>query len=184
MHLAAITQPVEVVVDLMIRACETFNDVYDSIYAATCYEKYSGIGGTGPYLTQLFAKMSMATGDMHGYCYYNWDTCALPSTIPINETQYFKPKPTNRNAAPAPSSKSEKRFIESSAKFAYYQKDKTINVLHLSDWHLDPRYDIGSEANCSQYLCCRPFSTNTDLDTVYSNASVPASRFGFLCCSV
>jgi sphingomyelin phosphodiesterase len=55
-------------------------------------------------------------------------------------------------------------------------------VLHISDWHLDPRYDIGSEANCSQYLCCRPYSTNTKLDTVVSNASLPASRFGSLYC--
>ena len=59
---------------------------------------------------------------------------------------------------------------------------KTIEVLHISDWHLDPRYDIGSEANCSQYLCCRPYSTNTKLDTNVGNASVPASRFGYLYC--
>ena len=106
MHLAAITQPVSVVVNLMIRACETFPDVYDSIYAATCYEEYSGIGGTGPYLAQLFAKMSMATGDMQGYCYYNWYTCSQPATIAINETAYFKPKPANMTTAPPPSSKS------------------------------------------------------------------------------
>ena len=59
---------------------------------------------------------------------------------------------------------------------------QTINVLHLSDWHLDPRYDIGSEANCSQYLCCRPYSTNTELHTGVNNASVQASRFGYLYC--
>jgi len=58
----------------------------------------------------------------------------------------------------------------------------SINVLHLSDWHMDPRYDIGSEANCSQYLCCRPYSTNKKLNTVASNASVPASRFGYFFC--
>lgn len=62
------------------------------------------------------------------------------------------------------------------------QLDKTINVLHLSDWHIDPRYDIGSEGNCTQYLCCRPYSTNTDLSTTSANASIPASRFGSLYC--
>jgi hypothetical protein len=111
MHLAAITQPVEVVVDLMIRACETFPTVYDSIYAATCYEEYSGIGGTGPYLAQLFAKMSIATGDMQGYCYFNWDVCSLPATIPIDETQYFKPKPANKTTAPTPSGKTRTRSL-------------------------------------------------------------------------
>jgi hypothetical protein len=106
MHLAAITQPVQTVVDLLIRACETFPTVYASIYAATCYEEYSGISGTGPYLAQLFARMSAATGDFQGYCYYNWDTCSQPPTIAINESQYFSPKPANRNTGPAPSSKS------------------------------------------------------------------------------
>lgn len=59
---------------------------------------------------------------------------------------------------------------------------KTISVLHMSDTHIDPRYAIGSEANCSQSLCCRPYSTNTQLHTVGGNASVPASRFGALYC--
>jgi hypothetical protein len=58
-----------------------------------------------PDLVQLFAKMSMATDDMQGYCYYNFDTCSLPPTIAINETQYFKPKPANQTTAPAPSGK-------------------------------------------------------------------------------
>ncbi|TEY74299.1 hypothetical protein BOTCAL_0074g00300 [Botryotinia calthae] len=163
MHLAAIMQPVETIVNLLIRACETFPKVYDSIYAETCHEEYSGIGGTGPYLAQLFAKMSMATGDMQGYCFYVWDTCTLPATIPIDESAYFKPKPANKTTAPSPS-------------------NQTIDVLHLSDWHLDSRYDIGSEANCSQYMCCRPYSTNTDLDTTSDNPSTPASRFGHFYC--
>ena len=43
-------------------------------------------------------------------------------------------------------------------------------------------YDIGAEANCSQGLCCRPYSTNTHSHTTGANASVPASRFGYLYC--
>lgn len=99
---------------------------------------------------------------MQSYCHYNWDVCPKPPLIGIDESLYFSPKP-NSTEAPAPSGKS-------------------INVLHLSDWHLDSRYDIGSEANCSQYLCCRPYATNTALDTTANNASVPASRFGYLYC--
>ncbi len=52
----------------------------------------------------------------------------------------------------------------------------------MSDTHIDSRYAISSEANCSQYLCCRPYSTNTQLHTIGQNASVPASRFGYLYC--
>ena len=158
-HLAAITQPVETVTNLLIRACNQFKF---SIYAATCEAEYSGIGGLGPYYAQLFAKMSQATGDMQAYCYYNFKVCKAPPTIQINESQWFSPKSSSQ-VEPPPSG-------------------KTINVLHLSDWHIDPRYDIGSEANCSQYLCCRPYSTNTKLQTTYDNASVPASRYGYLYC--
>ena len=159
-HEAAVVQPVSVVTDLLIRLCNKYKF---SIYAATCEAEFSGIGGIGPYWAQLFAKMSEETGDYQAWCYYNYKTCSVPPTIEIDESKYFSPKPPKASVVPEPSG-------------------KTINVLHLSDWHLDPRYDIGSEANCSQYLCCRPYSTNTVLDTGVANASVPASRFGYLYC--
>ena len=159
-HEAAISQPVSVITDLLIRLCNLYKF---HIYAATCESEFSGIGGIGPYWAQLFAKMTESTGDYQAWCYYNYKTCSVPPTIEIEESKYFSPKPPKASGVPPPSGKS-------------------INVLHLSDWHLDPRYDIGSEANCSQYLCCRPYSTNTVLDTGVSNASVPASRFGYLYC--
>ncbi|MCJ1240001.1 hypothetical protein MMC14_008001 [Varicellaria rhodocarpa] len=160
MHLAAITQPVSTITDLLIRLC---NLTGFSIYAATCESEFSGVGGLGPYWAQLFAKMSIATGDMQAWCSYQWDVCDAPPVIEINESLYFSPKPESANVVPEPSG-------------------EIINVLHLSDWHLDPRYDIGSEADCSQYLCCRPYSTNTKYDTGVNNATVPASRFGYLYC--
>ena len=163
MHLAAITQSVQTVTNLLIRACEAIPAFYDTIYAATCYEEFSGIGGLGPYWAQLFSKMSLETQDMQGFCHFLYDVCDAPPTIEIDEGLYFSPKPESANVAPEPSG-------------------EVINVLHLSDWHLDPRYDIGSEANCSQYLCCRPYATNEDLYTNVGNASVPASRFGYLYC--
>jgi sphingomyelin phosphodiesterase len=159
MHIAAITQSVDTITNLLIRSCEYFQY---NINAATCYEEYSGIGGTGPYISQLLAKMSHATGDMQAWCHYNFGACDTPPTIQINESQWFGPKPAG-GVAPPPSG-------------------EVINVLHLTDLHLDPRYDIGSEANCSQYLCCRPYATNTELDTTYANASVPASRWGYIYC--
>lgn len=45
-----------------------------------------------------------------------------------------------------------------------------------------PRFDIGSEANCTNTLCCRPNAINQDLGTTAIDPSLPASRFGaFLC---
>ncbi|KAL1617410.1 hypothetical protein SLS56_010988 [Neofusicoccum ribis] len=111
----------------------------------------------------LFRKMSLRTGDMEAYCHYKYSLCDEPGVIQINESKYFKPKPEDKNEAPV-------------------SLGDAINVLHLSDWHLDPRYDIGSEGNCSTYMCCRPYRTNKELLTTRSNASWPASRFGNLYC--
>lgn len=108
----------------------------------------------GKYRTQIRSRIRLR---------HSQDVCTVPPTIEIDESLYFSPKPPAASVVPKPSG-------------------ETFNVLHLSDWHLDPRYDIGSEANCSQYLCCRPYSTNTKVHTGVSNASVPASRFGYLYC--
>ena len=139
--------------------------MHPSIYAATCESEFAGIGNTGGFYAQLFAKMSLATQDMQAWCYFQYACDELPPVITIDESQYFSPKPASAPKTPAPSG-------------------KTVEVLHLSDWHLDPRYDIGSEANCSssEYMCCRPYSTNTELGTGAANPSVPASRFGSLYC--
>lgn len=128
----------------------------------TTYPYSSGAAGFGPYLAMVFSKMSIATGDMSSYCYNIWSTCDDPA-IGIDESQYFSPKPDSANTVPPASGQS-------------------FNVLHLSDWHYDPRYDVASEGNCSQSLCCRPYSTNSMLYTSAKNASIPASRFGYFTC--
>jgi len=159
LHITALTQPPETITNLLIRICEAINL---PLHASSCYEQFSGAGGLGPYLAQLYTMMSQSTGDMQAWCYYQFNFCTSPPVIQINESDWFSPKP-ERGVPPQPSG-------------------ETINVLHLSDWHLDPRYDIGSEANCTNNLCCRPDSINTVLSTDYTNASVPASRFGSIFC--
>ncbi|KZF23874.1 Metallo-dependent phosphatase [Xylona heveae TC161] len=139
MHIAAITQPVDTVTNLLIRLCDVIPTLKASISANSCRDYFSNVGGMGPYMAQLFYKMSMSTGDMQAYCHYKWSVCDAPPTILIDESRYFKPKPANRTVSPQPSG-------------------NTLNVLHISDWHLDARYDIGS------------------------NASMPASRFGAFSC--
>jgi sphingomyelin phosphodiesterase len=159
MHITALTQPPEMITNLLVLVCNAFKL---PLVASSCEEEFSGAGGLGPYFAQLYAKMSQSTGDMQAWCYYTFQTCSAPPVITINESEWFSPKPEGL-VAPEPSG-------------------ETINVVHLSDWHLDLRYDIGSEANCTEPLCCRPYSTNNVLNTDYSNASLPASRFGSLLC--
>lgn len=100
MHLAAITQPVQTVTNLLIRACEAIPTIHDTIYAATCYDEFSGIGGLGPFFAQLFSKMSLQTGDMSAFCHFNFHVCDRPPTIEIDESLYFTPKPESANVVP------------------------------------------------------------------------------------
>jgi len=111
---------------------------------------------------QLYASMTSSTGDFAAWCHYSFSVCNQPPVIQINESQWFSAKPAGL-VAPPPSG-------------------EVLNVIHLSDTHLDSRYDIGAEANCSAGQCCRPISVNTALHTNSRNASIPASRFGeFIC---
>ncbi|KAK5112363.1 hypothetical protein LTR62_004326 [Meristemomyces frigidus] len=109
--------------------------------------------------------MSAATGDMQAFCWYV-RLCKAPPVVAINENDWFPPKPADKTVAPQPCG-------------------KTVNVVHYSDWHivtLDPRFDIGSEANCTTGLCYRFDSKNAALGTTSFDPSVPASRFGDLLC--
>jgi hypothetical protein len=88
------------------------------------------------------------------------DYCPEPKADPLNLDGWFsKPKPANA-VAPPPSG-------------------KTVKVLHVSDFHLDPRYKTGSESDCSQYLCCRSFSNNTHS---LNKTIDPAPRYGAFYC--
>lgn len=163
MHFAAVSQPVDMVTRLLIRACNTLPFVKANLRASSCESQFGSPSEFGAYLAQLFAKMSLATGDFQALCSANYALCEEQPPIQIDEGLYFDPKPEDANTAP-----------ESSG--------QTINVLHLSDWHLDPRYDIASEGNCSQYLCCRPYSSNVELGSDSTKPSLPASRFGSFFC--
>ncbi|KAK5451412.1 hypothetical protein LTS15_008176 [Exophiala xenobiotica] len=163
LHVAAISQPVSVFTNVLIRACNTLPFVKDNIRAKSCEAEFGGVASFGPYLAQMFAKMSLATGDMYYLCSHQQPLCDPLPPVLIDESLYFEAKPESAQVAPEPSG-------------------HTLNVLHLSDWHLDPRYDIGSEANCTDYLCCRPYSHNEELQTYRHNVSLPASRFGSYFC--
>ncbi|KAG9308172.1 sphingomyelin phosphodiesterase [Chiua virens] len=134
--------------------CEYFN------YSTTCYDEYSRLA-----LGSVFSQV-VALGDMGGYdgqllCAAQLSLCPMPPTVPLNLTDWFaKPKP---NPLPPPKQPSGER----------------LKVLHVSDIHIDPRYAIGYEANCSQYMCCR--------ENTYNMASpdqvlLPASRYGAYYC--
>lgn len=104
----------------------------------------------------IFPAMNMQGQDGQTLCAFMFGTCSLPAPPQLNLDALFK-----GTKKPAPVS-----LVPS--------KKKPLKVLHFSDYHLDLRYVVGSEANCGGSLCCRVFP--------YTNVSAPintpASLFG------
>ncbi|KAH0591168.1 hypothetical protein H2248_001264 [Termitomyces sp. 'cryptogamus'] len=100
--------------------------------------------------------------DGQGFCsQFIGGLCPAPATAPLNLKNWFKkPKPNPLPKARKPSG-------------------KRLKVLHMSDFHIDPRYATGSEANCTGSPCCRKNHFNSTSPNVIQ---FPAPRFGaFLC---
>ena len=94
------------------------------------------------------------------YCNYRGSYCPLPEMpdlASIIDLESMWPE------------KEEEYYYEPQ----YNETRERFNVLHLSDLHNQLRYQIGAEANCSQYLCCMPDSYNSALtDDKYNFTSV------------
>ncbi|RDW85891.1 putative sphingomyelin phosphodiesterase [Coleophoma crateriformis] len=139
--------------DAMISLCQSTGFTTN----ASCVTSYAA-GSYGAIWTQILALADVNGLDGRYICSSLSTTfCSAPSTSPLNTTGLFpKPKPANATA-PKPSG-------------------ERVKVLHLSDFHLDPRYSFASEANCSSGMCCRYSSAMT------SQAVFPAPIYGAYKC--
>ena len=147
----------ESVPSLLVTLCETF--MFSS--NATCVANYAA-GSFGAIWTQVLAFANVTGLDGQYICNDLSSTfCPAPKTSPLNVTGLFpKPKPKNARVPKA--------------------SGKRVKVLHLSDFHLDPRYSAASEANCSSGLCCR---TNVHATgSVLGQVTVPAPLYGSFKC--
>ncbi|KAI5119769.1 hypothetical protein M0805_009240 [Coniferiporia weirii] len=115
----------------------------------------------GNVVTQVLANADVAGYDGQLICQNFLNACPLPPTSALNLTGWFaKPKP---DPLPAPKKPSGER----------------LKVLHLSDFHIDPRYTTGAEANCTSSLCCRE---NNVARSSPNQTIFPAPRFGSYLC--
>ncbi|KAI0304073.1 sphingomyelin phosphodiesterase [Russula brevipes] len=116
----------------------------------------------GPVLTQVLANADVVGYDGQLICQNFFSAaCPLPPTPPLSLTGWFaKPKPTPLRPPRKPSG-------------------KRLKVLHLSDFHIDPRYATGSEANCTSGMCCRTNNHNTNSP---NKTVLPAPRYGWFRC--
>ncbi|CAF4063326.1 unnamed protein product, partial [Rotaria sp. Silwood1] len=97
------------------------------------------LGAVNEYKNVIIEVLSMSPLTNKELCSLAFE-CQAPPYFPIvswNVTFPDKPKPTPRPPQPpAPAT-------------------PKLNVLHLSDIHIDFAYKPGSQADCSQPLCCR-----------------------------
>ncbi|OJJ42884.1 hypothetical protein ASPZODRAFT_20164 [Penicilliopsis zonata CBS 506.65] len=127
---------------------------------ATCEEDFAA-STFGAAWTQVLAYADVQGLDGQYMCWsISKSFCAEPTTQPLDTTKLFpKPKPANATVPPP--------------------SGKRVKVLHMSDLHLDARYAVGAEANCSSGLCCR---TNNFNRASPGEPLLPANAYGGFQC--
>ncbi|KAJ3761911.1 sphingomyelin phosphodiesterase [Lentinula raphanica] len=127
-------------------------------FSSTCNATY-GPDALGGVVTQVVSNADIGGLDGQMLCENFLSLCPRPPASPLDLTGWFaKPKP---DPLPTPKTPSGKR----------------LKVLHLSDFHLDPRYS--TVTSCSSGLCCRANNFNK---TSPDSPVFPAPRFGTYSC--
>ncbi|KAK4702045.1 hypothetical protein P7C70_g4182, partial [Phenoliferia sp. Uapishka_3] len=130
-----------------------------------CEENYSA-RSSGSVIAQVlqFANVTGLDGQMLCAKQMPKSFCTVPPVSTYDASLYFNTTEPFSKVAPSPSG-------------------KTMKVLHLSDFHLDARYAVGSEAECSDYLCCRSkTSIASNSTSVALPSQLPAPRYGAYQC--
>jgi len=103
--------------------------------------------------------------DLDYYCYYkSSQSCSIPTpnVDELFDIEKWWPQ------------KSEIHFSQPK----YNSTRDTFNVVHFTDFHLQLRYELGSESNCSTPMCCLPESVNKDLRSKDYNFDQYFKHFG------
>ncbi|KAJ5761179.1 hypothetical protein N7520_008335 [Penicillium odoratum] len=142
--------------EAMISLCKAFKFASNK----TCEQQYSE-HAFGSIWTQVLAYADVEGLDGQYICYSLKNSfCPRPNTRPLDTSSWFpKPKPANAHAPKA--------------------SGERVKVLHMSDFHLDARYAVSSEANCSSKLCCRSDNHN---DHSEDEVLIPATPYGNFKC--
>ena len=107
---------------------------------------------------QMLKNMNVSSDlDLEYYCYYKGSgACDLPETKDVDEfygIQSWWPE------------KQPHHYYEPE----YTNNTERFNVLHITDFHIQLRYTLGAEANCTSNPCALPESYNAELPGVDYN---------------
>ncbi len=100
--------------------------------------------------------MSIGSRTSQLFCLTVFGLCQWPSIE--SYTVSMSPKP--HTARPAPSGKTP------------------LQIVHISDIHVDLSYEVGASYSCKKNVCCRPY-TSADAP---GNNSYPAGEYGNPAC--
>lgn len=113
--------------------------------------------------------MDLDSDDGRYFCYmFGFKTCPLPSSVTEPDlSSWWPPRPENATP-PKPGG-------------------KTVNVLHLSDVHLQRGYTVGAEGNCGNIMCCASSSVYVPAgpksgDSGHTVSPFPAPPMGYYKC--
>ncbi|KAK7962496.1 uncharacterized protein PG986_003321 [Apiospora aurea] len=133
---------------------------------STCQAQYEA-GSFGATWTQILSHAEVTGLDGQFICAALGSYCPLPNKTDTFTAVFPKPKPAQAKEP--------------------QRSNKMVKVLHLSDLHLDARYEVGSEGNCTSSMCCRhpaprPGSDADGAGAAAAPIQVPAPLYGYYKC--
>ncbi|GAA5807073.1 hypothetical protein MFLAVUS_000423 [Mucor flavus] len=136
-------------ISTLTRVCKRTNKVDDEVCEGVIREQ-------APIIRKVLPSMTVSGRDGHLMCAAILNSCPYPDIEHWN-VPFPKPKPD---------------ILPTLSKSI----GRTMTVLQLSDWHIDPDYIPGSEVICDKPICCRPAYTD------YTNITKQASIWGEYSC--
>jgi predicted phosphodiesterase len=137
----ALTKP-DLVPEIFIQWC-TENKLASAKNCKTYYSRNTVKSSrTGTDFTNLLQLMDPWSLDGDYLCYYKMSQCDLPKLPKIDLSNWWPEKSESAKVAPTPG-------------------NETFNVLHVSDFHIELDYALGSEGNCTtNSMCCTTHTYN------------------------
>ncbi|AGO13429.1 AaceriACL091Cp [[Ashbya] aceris (nom. inval.)] len=117
-------------------------------------------GFSGSNFVDMVSLMDPYGYDGYLYCHYYESGCPKPKTPNATLSHLWPEKQAKHFSAPEPSG------------------EELINVLHVSDFHIQLDYKVGSEAECNNdFMCCTPYATSSAGSTKNNYSSLYKSYY-------
>ncbi|KAG0251723.1 hypothetical protein BG011_007420, partial [Mortierella polycephala] len=124
--------------------CKQFKIMPEDVCTGLVYSQ-------GPVLINAVMQANLLSGDGKIICHQILGACPAQG-VTSGALSFPKPKPVNIQPPT--------------------HSGNLIDVLHLSDWHVDNEYVVGAEGDCNRPLCCRKYADSP------LNPKRPASTWG------